>query len=76
VSILKHGEKMISKNYRIEGMSCQHCVMALKKELSKLHLESTEIEIGSAKIVFDENKSSDELIKKAIEEAGYKVQNE
>ncbi|OGU54407.1 MAG: hypothetical protein A2V66_00160 [Ignavibacteria bacterium RBG_13_36_8] len=58
---------------KIEGMSCQHCVMAVKKELSKLKLDSIYIEIGKLKVKFDETLIKDSQIAVAIEEAGYKV---
>jgi copper chaperone CopZ len=50
--------------------------MAVKKELSKLKLESFEVEIGSAKISFDETKILYEQIESAIEEAGYKIKKD
>lgn len=59
--------------FKIEGMSCGHCVMAVKKELSKLSLESAEVEIGSAKVTFDESAVDSVKIEEAISEAGYKV---
>lgn len=58
---------------KIEGMSCNHCVMAVKKELSKLHLESADVQIGSAVIKFDESKTTISDIEKAINEAGYSI---
>ncbi len=58
---------------KIDGMSCQHCVMAVEKELSKLNLESFKVEIGSVNIMFDESKVKIEDIYKAIEDAGYKI---
>ncbi|MGK9368144.1 heavy-metal-associated domain-containing protein [Melioribacter sp. Ez-97] len=64
---------MQNKEFKIEGMSCQHCVMAVKKELSSLALESADVEIGKAKVQYDESKVTEEQIKRAIEEAGYKV---
>jgi copper chaperone CopZ len=64
---------MTTQEFKIEGMSCGHCVMAVKKELSKLNLESAEVEIGSAKVNFDETKVDSSLIESAISEAGYKV---
>ena len=60
-------------NYKINGMSCMHCVMAVKKELSKLKLDSADVEIGSAKIKFDETKVKVDSIEKAIAEAGYVI---
>jgi len=58
---------------KIEGMSCHHCVMAVKKELSKLDLKLLDVEIGSAKIEYDESKVTEQNIKDAVVEAGYKV---
>ena len=64
---------MKSETIKIEGMSCQHCVMAVKKELSKLDLKVNDVQIGSASIEFDENKISQADIDKAVEEAGFKT---
>ena len=62
-------------HYKIGGMSCNHCVMAVKKELSKLNPESMDVEIGSVRVVIDETKIKPDLIEKAIAEAGYKIIN-
>jgi copper chaperone len=59
--------------YKIIGMNCMHCVMTVKKELSKLNLESAEVEIGSAKIKYDELKVESSAIEEAIIEAGFEV---
>jgi copper chaperone len=64
---------MKTTEIKIEGMSCGHCVMAVKKELSKMQLESFEVQIGSATVSFDESRTKIEDIEKTIEEAGYKV---
>lgn len=64
---------MKTQEFTIEGMSCQHCVMAVKKELSKLNLKSYEVEIGYAKVTYDETKIDAKEIIKSIENAGYKV---
>lgn len=65
----------MKKDFKIEGMTCQHCVMAVQKNLSKLNLRKCEVNIGSAKVEFDEVETKEELIVKAIEDAGYKVAN-
>lgn len=64
---------MIEKSIKINGMSCNHCVMAVKKELSKLNIDSVEVTIGSAKILFDETKATESQIEEAIKEAGFEV---
>jgi copper chaperone len=61
------------ESLKIEGMSCNHCVMAVKKELSKLELRLLDVSIGSAKIEYDESKLQPQQIKDAVAEAGYKV---
>ena len=58
----------------IEGMSCGHCVMAVKKELSKLAGVTVEsIEVGKARVQIDEAAVSSDRLVKAVEEAGYRV---
>ena len=63
----------MEKTFKIDGMSCGHCVMAVEKEMNKLEIEKKKVEIGSTKVSFDAEKVSEENIKDAIEEAGYKV---
>lgn len=58
----------------IEGMSCGHCVMSVKKELAKVAgLKVDSVEIGKALVQYDESKVKRETIEKAIKEAGYKL---
>jgi copper chaperone len=65
---------MKTQEFKIEGMSCGHCVMAVRKELSKLeNVKIDDVQIGKAKVEFDESKTQESIIIKAIEEAGYKV---
>lgn len=54
-------------------MSCNHCVMAVKKELNKAGVSNHLVEIGKVVITSeDESINSDKIIK-AIESAGYRV---
>ena len=65
---------MKTKEFIIEGMSCGHCVMAVRKELSKLdNIKIDDIQIGKAKVEFDESITQESLIINAIKEAGFKV---
>lgn len=61
---------------KIEGMSCQHCVMRVKKAIDAvLGVTSSDVIVGSATVQFDESKTKKEDIIEAIEKAGYKVSN-
>jgi copper chaperone len=65
---------MKTQELTIQGMSCGHCVMQVKKALSTIKdLETENVEIGKAVVKFDETKVTAESIAKAIEEAGYSV---
>ena len=64
---------MKKEQLKIEGMSCEHCVIAVRKELSKLELNVIEVNIGSAKIEYDEYKFSDNDLSNTIEVADYKL---
>jgi len=65
---------MKSVQMSIQGMTCGHCVMSVKKELSKVEgLTINSVKIGSAEVVVDESKVTDQKLKEAVEEAGYSV---
>ena len=59
---------------KIEGMTCQHCVMAVKKAVETvIGVSTSDVEVGSAKVTYDENSAGKESIVNAITKAGYKV---
>lgn len=65
---------METKEYTIDGMSCQHCVMAVRKELEKIQgVRVDNVEIGKATVTYEPGYVSDNTIRGAIEEAGYEV---
>ncbi|HSL90415.1 MAG TPA: heavy-metal-associated domain-containing protein [Ignavibacteriaceae bacterium] len=59
----------------VEGMSCGHCVMAVKKELNKVNITDAEVEIGKITLDIETNNTSSEDVIKAVENAGFKVVN-
>ena len=61
---------MKREKLKIAGMSCEHCVIAVRKELSKLKLNIIEVNIGSGEIEY--NFSDNDLLE-AIDEAGFKL---
>uniref|UniRef100_A0A832G7C5 Copper chaperone n=1 Tax=Ignavibacterium album TaxID=591197 RepID=A0A832G7C5_9BACT len=61
------------EQFKVEGMACQHCVMAVKKELNKLEAKDYKVEIGLVEIDLQKNNLTREQVKQAIEKAGYMV---
>ncbi|MER3522490.1 MAG: cation-transporting ATPase [Ignavibacteria bacterium] len=67
---------MTYQEFRIEGMTCGHCVMNVRKELSNLQgVIIDDVQIGSARLHYDEAKVSQHEIARAIENAGYRLVN-
>ena len=67
---------MTRATLQINGMSCNHCIMAVREELLKLEpkgLILDDLQIGSAKVQYDEKLVSRDDINKAVKEAGYNV---
>lgn len=67
---------MTIKEIKIDGMSCGHCEMAVRKELSRLDdVKVKKVKIGEAVVEYDETKVELKRLFKAIEDAGYKPVN-
>lgn len=59
---------------KVEGMSCGHYVMNAKKPIDVLDgVSGSEIEIGSAKVIYDDAKIVRTDLEAAIVKAGYKI---
>jgi len=59
---------------KIEGMTCGHCVMSVKKELGKVAgLTVQNVELGRALVQYDEATVTPDQLARIIEEAGYKL---
>lgn len=65
---------MAEVRLKINGMSCQHCVMSVKKAIDAVDgVRSSDVTVGNASVVYDETRTDREKIAKAIQDAGYKV---
>ncbi len=60
---------------RVRGMSCNHCVMSVKKALSKLDgVLNVKVDLQKGEVSFDNTKSLGlGKIEEAITDAGYEV---
>lgn len=61
-------------NLKVEGMSCQHCVMAVSQALFAVDgVENVQIKLESKAVDVTGDKLSEEAIREAVYEAGYDV---
>ncbi len=64
---------MKSHELTIQGMSCGHCIMHVKQALESVdNLEVEDVQIGKARVWYDDDNIANILSEK-VEEAGYKV---
>ena len=71
------GEKNMTKTMTIKGMMCGHCEARVRKTLEELeHVTEAQVshEKGTA-VVCMETEVADEVLKKAVEDQGYQVEN-
>ena len=67
---------MTSSTINIDGMSCEHCRMAVTRAVRALEgVESVEVSLedNTAAVEFDESRLALETIRQAIEAQGYAV---
>lgn len=70
--------KIMEKEYKIEGMMCNHCRMHAEKALNAIPgVEATvTLEPPVARIKFTDGEVPFDTLRKAVEEAGYKLLND
>jgi copper ion binding protein len=68
------GRKAMEK-IKIQGMTCQHCVMSVSKALNSIPgLKNVRVNLVSGEATFENSQSvSPDKIRQAVEDAGYKV---
>ena len=67
---------MVTKTLKIQGMTCNHCVMRVAKALkgvSGVQDANVDMQKVEAVVTFDESKVAQEQLSTAVVEAGYKV---
>jgi copper ion binding protein len=67
---------MVKKNLKIQGMTCNHCVMRVAKALKAVPgVQDAQVDLQKAEaaVTFDEAKVTHDKLASAVVDAGYKV---
>jgi copper chaperone len=65
---------MKTQSLTIGGMSCGHCVMAVRRALESVEgVAVDEVKIGQATVQFDESAVRAGVVAEAVRDAGYDV---
>ncbi len=64
---------MVNTSYKVEGMTCDHCVNAVRTEVSALEgVTSVDVDLATGEVSVDSEAALDvEAVRRAIDEAGY-----
>lgn len=65
---------MAIKNYTVEGMTCGHCVSSVKEEIGEVAgVTAVDVTLETGAVQVTGEDFTDEAVKAAVVEAGYKV---
>jgi copper chaperone len=72
---LEEGVMSETTTYRVEGMTCDHCVRAVKSELDGLPgVKDVDVDLESGQVTVASDEPLDTAaVRAAVEEAGYEV---
>lgn len=64
---------MASIEYTVKGMTCGHCATAVTEEVSKIiGVRDVNVEVAAGRMVVEADATvTEDLIRQAVEEAGY-----
>jgi copper chaperone CopZ len=60
------------REYRVEGMTCAHCVLSVREEVSEIPgVESVDVDLTSGRMTVLGDHLGDDAVRAAVAEAGY-----
>jgi len=65
--------EITKEEFRIEGMTCEHCLRAITQAIDTMPVENSKVMLGRAEVTYDTSKINRKQIELAIRDAGYKV---
>lgn len=67
----------MKKNYRVDGMTCQHCVASVMEELLELpSTQGVDVDLETGRVIVTGEDFTDAEVKAAVEEAGFTLRED
>lgn len=67
----------MKKNYRVDGMTCQHCVASVTEELLELpSTQGVDVDLETGRVIVTGEDFTDAEVKAAVEEAGFTLRKD
>ena len=63
-----------ARTYTISGMTCDHCVLSVREEVSEVAgVRDVDVDLSSGRMTVSGESVSDDAVRAAVAEAGYEV---
>jgi copper chaperone len=71
---MSSGEQSIDRVYTVTGMTCDHCVLSVREEVSEIPgVTDVDVDLTSGRLTVSGGEFSDDAVKAAVADAGYEV---
>ena len=63
-----------TRDYTVEGMTCSHCVLSVREEVSELSgVNVVDVDLASGRMTVTGSAIDDDAVRAAVAEAGYEL---
>jgi copper chaperone len=63
-----------SRDYTVQGMTCSHCVLSVREEVSEVRgVSAVDVDLASGRMTVTGQNIDDDAIRAAVADAGYDV---
>jgi copper chaperone CopZ len=63
-----------SRDYTVQGMTCSHCVLSVREEVSEVAGVSTiDVDLASGRLTVTGSEVDEQAVRSAVADAGYEV---
>ena len=63
-----------AREYTVQGMSCSHCVLSVREEVSEVAgVSDVDVHLASGRLTVTGQDVSDEAVQAAVADAGYEL---
>ena len=70
----KPTENTETRDYTVEGMTCSHCVLSVREEVSEVPgVNAVDVDLDSGRLTVTGRNLDDDAVRGAVAEAGYEV---
>jgi copper ion binding protein len=63
-----------TRDYTVQGMTCSHCVLSVREEVSEVPgVSAVDVDLASRRVTVTGRDVSDDAVRDAVADAGYEV---